>query len=84
MTLKDSKTQYCCSKFPWTRKRIYPKIIDSLGNALSKWFACRGLEGPSDAAERLVIAGTLSEMCEPCNSRMQFRCSTTEQTYSVP
>jgi hypothetical protein len=29
--MKDSKTPFCCSKFPWVRDRISPKIIDKFG-----------------------------------------------------
>lgn len=31
MMMKDSKTQYCCSKFPWADERTSSKIIDNLG-----------------------------------------------------
>jgi hypothetical protein len=30
MMMKDSKTPFCCSKFPWARERISPKIIENL------------------------------------------------------
>jgi hypothetical protein len=26
-----SKTPFCCSKFPWARERISPKITDNFG-----------------------------------------------------
>jgi hypothetical protein len=31
MMMKDSKTQFCCSEFPWARERISPKIIENFG-----------------------------------------------------
>jgi hypothetical protein len=31
MMMKDSKTEFCCSKFPWAREGISPKIIENLG-----------------------------------------------------
>jgi hypothetical protein len=29
--MQHSKTQFCCSKFPWIRETISPKITDNLG-----------------------------------------------------
>jgi hypothetical protein len=35
MMMQDSKTPFCCSKFPWTHERISPKI-DNLGTCSQK------------------------------------------------
>lgn len=42
--MQDTKTTFCYSEFPWTRQRIFPKIIDKMGYALSKKFARPGLQ----------------------------------------
>jgi hypothetical protein len=34
--MKDSKTPFFCSKFPWERERISPKIIENLGTRSQK------------------------------------------------
>jgi hypothetical protein len=34
--VKDSKTPFCCSKFPWARERISPKIVENLGKRSQK------------------------------------------------
>jgi hypothetical protein len=36
MTMQGSKIQFCCSKFPWARDRIYPKVIENLGTRYHK------------------------------------------------
>jgi hypothetical protein len=36
MMMKDSKTPFCFSKFPWARERISPKIIENLGTRSQK------------------------------------------------
>jgi hypothetical protein len=33
---KDFSTPFCCSKFPWARDRISPKVIDNLGKKTRK------------------------------------------------
>jgi hypothetical protein len=34
--MKDSKTPFFCSKFPWARERTFPKIIENLGTRSQK------------------------------------------------
>jgi hypothetical protein len=36
MMMQDSKTQFCCSKFPWSYKRIFAKITDNLSTRSQK------------------------------------------------
>jgi hypothetical protein len=36
MTMKDLKTPFGCSKFPWARTRISSKIIDNFGTRSEK------------------------------------------------
>lgn len=36
--MKDSKTVFRCTEFPWVKEKTYPKFIDNLGSAL-KMFA---------------------------------------------
>jgi hypothetical protein len=37
--MQDSKTPFCCSKFPWARERISPKNTENLGT-----YSQRGLQ----------------------------------------
>jgi hypothetical protein len=41
--MQDSKTPFCCSKFPRASERISPKIIDNLGARSHNRFASLGL-----------------------------------------
>lgn len=41
--MQNSKISFWCSKFPWGRERISPKIIDNL-STLSQTFVKPGLE----------------------------------------
>jgi hypothetical protein len=34
--MKDSKTPFWCSKFPWARERISPNIMENLGTRSQK------------------------------------------------
>jgi hypothetical protein len=36
MMMKNFKSPFCCSKFPWARERISPKIIENLGTRSKK------------------------------------------------
>jgi hypothetical protein len=36
MMMQDFRAPFCCSKFPWARGRISPKIINNLGKRVQK------------------------------------------------
>jgi hypothetical protein len=44
MMMQNSKTAFCCSKFPWARERKSPGSYRQFGHALSKRCVNPGLQ----------------------------------------